>query len=189
MPDHALRVTGPVAMVIAMSAGAGIRSWIATAWSRPTQARVPMHWVLGIIGLLAASLYTSERLLLVGAEQSPHNTYYVVVHSHYAISLGAIFAFFAGWYYLFPKLTGRLYSEALGRLHFWLTLAGVGLILLPLPLLLALEPPQRFVDYSQELFTRANWWASVGSYLTAGGLIVFAAAMLHAWLAARGRHG
>ena len=104
------------------------------------------------------------------------------------LSLAAVFAIFAGWYYLFPKVTGYMYSETLGRLHFWLTFIGVIVLLSPRYFLELTGMPRRIVDYPDSV-AYWNWWASLGSYITAAGTLVFVAGVLHAFFVRRGRHG
>ena len=175
-------------MVIAVSPGFAIWSWIAAVSGRPAPRRVPLLWVLGCIFLLA--LGSAMTVLLANAivDRAMHDTYYVVAHFHYALSLCAVFAFFAGWYYLFPKVTGYMYSERLGKLHFWLTFVGVNMLLFPLHFVGLISMPRRFSDYPDSM-AWSNWWASLGSYLAAAGTVLFVVAMLHACFVARGRHG
>jgi cytochrome c oxidase subunit 1 len=159
--------------------------------TRPTRARVPVLWTLGLFFLLAIGLFFAVgdiSGLMVGtaaADRVLHDTYYVVAHFHYVLSLGAVFAFFAGWYHLFPKVTGYMYSEPLGKLHFWLTFIGANVLFLPQYFLTA--APRRFADYPDS-FAYLNWWSSVGSTITAAGVLVFAAGVVYAFFV-RGRHG
>jgi cytochrome c oxidase subunit 1 len=175
-------------MVMAMTDGGRAGSWVATVWQRPTQRAVPMHWMLGLVLLLAAApLGVGDFSRTVpGTDRALHDTYYVVAHFHYVLSLAVAFAFFAAWYYLFPKVTGRRYSEVLGRLHFWLTFSGVGVALF-VGALLTLQPAR--VLAHPEDFAYWNGWSSVGSYLAAAGTLVFVAAMAHALLTAGRGHG
>jgi cytochrome c oxidase subunit 1 len=176
-------------MVTAMSASAGIGPWLATVWRRPGQASIAMHWLLGFVLLLVTGLFASASLLSDGPERSLHDTYYAVAHFRYVLSLGAVFAFFAAWYYLFPKLTGRAYSGTLGRLHFWLTFIGANVLFFPQHFLDLAGMPRRIADYP-DAFTFWNHVSSIGSYMIAAGTLVFAAVTLHTCFAAEGRrHG
>jgi cytochrome c oxidase subunit 1 len=100
------------------------------------------------------------------------DTYYVVAHFHYVLSLGAVFAVFAGWYYWFPKITGYMYSEFWGKLHFWLTFAGVNIVFFPQHFLGLAGMPRRVADYP-DAFSGWNYVSSVGAYVSTAGLVVF----------------
>jgi cytochrome c oxidase subunit I len=119
-----------------------------------------------------------------GVDRVLTDTYYVVAHFHYVMSLGAVFTVFAGWYYWFPKMTGYMYNEALGKLHFWLTFIGANVLFFPQHFPGLAGMPRRIVDYP-DAFGYWNWWSSMGSYVTTAGTIVFAIGMLYAYYVAR----
>ena len=171
-------------MVIAVPTGVKIFSWIATMWGGSIQFRVPMLWALGFIFLFTLGGVTGVMLANAGVDRSMHDTYYVVAHFHYVLSLGAVFAIFAGWYYWFPKMSGYMYNEALGKLHFWLTFIGANVLFFPQHFLGLAGMPRRYVDYP-DAFAYWNWWSSVGSYITAAGTLVFVFSMLYAYFVAR----
>jgi len=173
-------------MVIAVPTGVKIFSWIATMWGGSIQFRVPMLWALGFIFLFTVGGVTGVMLANAGVDRAMHDTYYVVAHFHYVLSLGAVFAIFAGWYYWFPKMTGYMYNEALGKLHFWLTFIGANVLFFPQHFLGLAGMPRRYVDYP-DAFAYWNWWSSVGSYITAMGSIIFILAMLYAYFVTRSR--
>ena len=167
-------------MVIAVPTGVKIFSWIATMWGGSIQFRVPMLWALGFIFLFTVGGVTGVMLANAGVDRAFHNTYYVVAHFHYVLSLGAVFAIFAGWYYWFPKMSGYMYNETIGKLHFWLTFIGANVLFFPQHFLGLAGMPRHYADYP-EAYAFWNRISSFGSYITAFATLVFLAGVFHAY--------
>jgi cytochrome c oxidase subunit 1 len=167
-------------MVIAVPTGIKVFSWLATMWGGSITFRTPMLWATGFVLLFTIGGVTGVVLANPGIDRVFHDTYYVIAHFHYVLSLGAAFAIFAAWYYWFPKMTGYMMSETLGKLHFWLTFVGVNLVFFPQHFLGLAGMPRRYADYP-DAFAGWNFVSSVGSYISAAGLVVFFIAVAEAF--------
>jgi cytochrome c oxidase subunit 1 len=167
-------------MVIAVPTGIKVFSWVATMWGGSLSLRTPMLWALGFIFLFTIGGVTGVVLANAGVDRSLTDTYYVVAHFHYVLSLAAVFTIFGGWYYWFPKMTGYMYSESLGKLHFWLIFIGANIAFFPMHFLGLAGMPRRIVDYP-EAFAGWNFIASIGSFISFAGLLVFLFGMTYAF--------
>ena len=159
-------------MIIAVPTGIKIFSWIATMWGGSMRFPTPMLWALGFIFMFTVGGVTGVLLANGGLDTYMHDTYYVVAHFHYVLSLGATFGVFAGFYYWFSKMTGREYNELLGKLHFWLFFIGTNIIFFPMHFLGQQGMPRRYPDYPEAM---AGWneVASWGYVVMLAGMVIF----------------
>ena len=159
-------------MVIAVPTGIKIFSWIATMWGGSVSFKTPMVWAMGFIFMFTVGGVTGVVLANGGLDDNLHDTYYVVAHFHYVLSLGAVFSLFAGFYYWFGKMSGRHLNEFLGHLHFWVFFIGVNVLFFPMHFLGNSGMPRRYPDYP-EAFAYWNGVASFGYAIMAVGVLIF----------------
>ncbi|MDD3797744.1 MAG: cytochrome c oxidase subunit I [Novosphingobium sp.] len=175
-------------MVIAVPTGVKIFSWIATMWGGSLEFKSPMVWALGFIFLFTVGGVTGVVLANGGVDDNLHDTYYVVAHFHYVLSLGAVTALFAGFYYWFPKMSGRMYSEVLSHIHFWVFFVGVNLIFFPMHFLGLQGMPRRYPDYAAA-FTQWNEVATFGYKIMAVSVLLFFVNVIYAFVAGKKAEG
>ncbi len=157
-------------MIIAVPTGIKIFSWIATMWGGSISFRTPMMWAIGFIFLFTVGGVTGVMLANAGVDTTYHDTYFVVAHFHYVLSLGAVFSIFAGFYYWYEKIWGVKYNSFLARTQFWLFFIGANVIFFPQHFLY--DMPRRYVDYADG-HTLFNQISSFGYLIMLAGMVVF----------------
>lgn len=175
-------------MVIAVPTGVKIFSWIATMWGGSLTFKTPMVWSLGFIFMFTVGGVTGVVLANGGVDDYMQDTYYVVAHFHYVLSLGAVFSLFAGFYYWFPKISGRMYNELLGQLHFWVFFIGVNVLFFPMHFLGLQGMPRRYPDYP-DAYAHWNEVATWGYMIMVAGVAIFFVNILWSLFAGRKAEG
>jgi cytochrome c oxidase subunit 1 len=169
-------------MVIAVPTGIKIFSWIATMWGGSIRFTTPMLFAIGMIVLFTIGGVTGVVLANAGMDKVLHDTYYVVAHFHYTLSMGALFGIFAGIYYWIGKMTGRQYDETLGKIHFWLTFIAVNLTFFPMHFSGLAGMPRRIPDYP-DAFAGWNMISSIGAFMGAASALLFVYIMIRTFTA------
>ena len=171
-------------MVIAVPTGIKIFSWIATMWGGSVTFETPMLFAIGFLFLFTIGGVTGVVLSQPGLDRAYHDTYYVVAHFHYVMSLGAAFAIFAGVYFWIGKMSGRQYPEWAGKLHFLMFFIGTNLTFFPQHFLGRQGMPRRYIDYP-EAFAYWNYLSSWGAFLSFASFVFFIGIVFHTLLAGK----
>jgi cytochrome c oxidase subunit 1 len=167
-------------LLIAVPTGIKVFSWLATMWEGKLNFSTPMLFALGFVSMFVIGGLSGIFLGAVPIDIHTSDTYFVVAHIHYVLFGGSLFTIFAGIYYWFPKMTGRMYDERLGKLHFWLTFIGFNLTFFPMHLIGIQGMPRRVADYADQ-FADWNFFISIASFMLGASSIVFFANMINSW--------
>jgi cytochrome c oxidase subunit 1 len=167
-------------MIIAVPTGIKVFSWLATIWEGKIHFTTPMLFALGFVSMFVVGGLSGIYLASVPIDIHASDTYFVVAHIHYVLFGGSLFTVFAGIYYWFPKMTGRMYSERLGKLHFWMTFVGFNLTFFPMHWVGLQGMPRRVADYADE-FAGWNMFISLASFALGASTVVFLYNMIVSW--------
>jgi cytochrome c oxidase subunit 1 len=169
-------------LLIAVPTGIKVFSWLATMWEGKIDFNTPMLFALGFVSMFVIGGLSGIYLGAVPIDIHASDTYFVVAHIHYVLFGGSLFTIFAGIYYWFPKMTGRMYNERLGKLHFWLTFVGFNLTFFPMHILGIQGMPRRVSDYtSRPLFDDLNMFISIASFGLGASSLVFLYNVVTSW--------
>jgi cytochrome c oxidase subunit 1 len=167
-------------LLIAIPTGIKVFSWLATMWEGKLHFRTPMLFALGFISMFVIGGLSGVMLGAVPVDIHVSDTYFVVAHIHYVLFGGSLFTIFAGIYYWFPKMTGRMYNEKLGKLHFWLTFVGFNATFFPMHIIGVQGMPRRVSDYAPK-FADLNMFISIASFGLGASVLVFLYNMITSW--------
>jgi cytochrome c oxidase subunit 1 len=168
-------------LLIAVPTGIKIFSWLATLWEGRIHFTTPMLFALGFISMFVIGGLSGVYLGAVPIDIHVSDTYFIVAHIHYVLFGGSLFTIFAGLYYWFPKMTGRMYDERLGKLHFWMTFVGFNATFFPMHWLGLQGMPRRVADYAHQ-FAGWNMFISISSFFLGASTIVFLYNMITSWV-------
>jgi cytochrome c oxidase subunit 1 len=169
-------VFSATSMLIAVPTGVKVFNWIATLWGGDIRGTTALHFAVGFIAMFIIGGLSGVTHASPPADLQQTDTYYVVAHFHYVLFGGTVLGLFAGVYYWWPKMTGRLFDETLGKWHFWLQLVGMNLAFFPMHLIGLLGMPRRIYTYSPDLGVAGlNLVSTVGAFLIGVSILIFLA--------------
>jgi cytochrome c oxidase subunit I len=167
-------------MIIAVPTGIKVFSWLATLWEGRIHFKTPMLFALGFVTMFVIGGLSGVYLGSVPIDIHVSDTYFIVAHIHYVLFGGSLFTIFAGIYFWFPKMTGRMYDERLGKIHFWLTFVGFNLTFFPMHYIGIRGMPRRVADYDAA-FGNWNFFISIASFALGASTLVFLYNMITSW--------
>jgi cytochrome c oxidase subunit 1 len=161
-------------MVIAVPTGVKVFNWLATLWGGSLNLKTPLLMCLGFLTTFVIGGLSGVMMASIPIDQYVHNSYWVVAHFHYTLFGGSVFGIFAGLYYWVPKITGRMFDDKLGKLHFWLMLIGFNVTFFPMHHLGLMGMPRRIATYAAGRgWESGNLIATIGAFLLALSVLIF----------------
>jgi cytochrome c oxidase subunit I len=167
-------------LLIAVPTGIKVFSWLATTWEGKINFATPMLWALGFVSMFVIGGLSGIFLGAVPIDIHSSDTYFIVAHIHYVLLGGSLFTIFAGIYYWFPKMTGRMYNETLGKLHFWLTFVAFNTTFFPMHIIGIQGQPRRVYTY-EDKFGDWNLFISISSFVLGASFLIFVYNMIVSW--------
>jgi cytochrome c oxidase subunit 1 len=168
-------------LLIAVPTGIKVFSWLATLWRGRIHLTTPMLFALGFVTMFVIGGLSGIYLGSVPIDIAASDTYFIVAHIHYVLFGGSVFTIYAGVYYWFPKMTGRMYDERLGKWHFWLTFVSFNATFFPMHYIGLRGMPRRVFDYD-EAFGDMNLFISIASFVLGASFILFVYNMMTSWV-------
>ncbi len=168
--------------LVAVPTGIKVLNWIATLWKGNISFATPMLFALGFLAMFTIGGLSGIVVGNYPVDYQVHDSYYVVAHFHYTLFGGMVFAIFAGIYYWFPKMTGRMLDERLGKAHFWLLMLGFNLTFVPQHMLGLMGMPRRIYTYDRGgLFEAYNLVSTIGAWIMALAILIFLVNVVRSW--------
>ena len=168
-------------LLIAVPTGIKVFSWVATLWRGRIHLTTPMLFALGFVTMFMIGGLSGIYLAAVPIDIHASDTYFVVAHIHYVLFGGSVFTIFAGIYFWYPKMTGRMYDERLGKLHFWLTFVSFNATFFPMHYIGLRGMPRRVFDYDKA-FGDVNFFITIASFVLGASVVVFIYNMSESWV-------
>ncbi len=175
-------------MAIAIPTGVKIINWTMTLWGGKIRYTVAMHYAIALIVLFTIGGLSGVTHSVAPSDTQQTDTYYIVAHFHYVLFGGAIFGLFAGFYYWWPKIFGKMLNETIGKWSFWLMFAGMNLTFGPMHMIGLQGQPRRMYVWTEnragEGFFNIGFWnmvASIGSFVLAFGILLFLINIYYTW--------
>jgi cytochrome c oxidase subunit 1 len=167
-------------LLIAVPTGIKVFSWLATTWEGRIHFSAPMLWALGFVSMFVIGGLSGIYLGAVPIDIHVSDTYFIVAHIHYVLLGGSLFTIFAGIYYWFPKMTGRMYDERLAKLHFWLTFVAFNCTFFPMHYTGIHGMMRRYADHGPQ-FANWNLFISISSFVLGASFMIFVYNMVVSW--------